>query len=62
VTKKQQRKLHKRARIAAVRATQDAWIESYGLDKPATRKQRDHRFNASQQLSVILGGLPHAAA
>lgn len=62
MTNKQKRKLHKRARIAAARATQNAWIEAYGLDAPTSRRQRDHRFNASQQLSVILGGLPHAAA
>lgn len=56
MTGKQKRAMLKRAHIAAVRATQDTWIETYGLDKPTTRRERDHRFNAAQQLSLILGG------
>lgn len=56
MTGKQKRALLKRSRIAAARATQDQWIETYGLDKPATRRERDHRFNAAQQLSLILQG------
>lgn len=62
MTGKQQRKLRKRAHIAAVRSVQDGWIESYGLDKPTTRRQRDYRFNASQQLSLILQGITGVAS
>jgi hypothetical protein len=62
MTGKQNRAMFKRARIAAVRATQDTWIETYGLDKPTTRKERDRRFTAAQKLSLILQGATGAAS
>lgn len=59
---KKQRKALKREHIALARKTQDQWIEHFGLEAPASRRQRDHRFNAAQKISLILQGIPHAAA
>jgi hypothetical protein len=61
MTGKQKRKFARRARIAAVRATQDQWIAEYGLGAPTTRRQRDHRFTAALKLNLILQGIPHVA-
>lgn len=44
MNKKRQRKLSKRAHIAAVRATQDAWIEGALFVQPGTRRERDALF------------------
>lgn len=62
MTGKQQRKLRKRTHIAAVIATQNAWLEQYGLEPTANRRVRDHRFGAAQRLSLILQGIPHVMA
>jgi hypothetical protein len=53
---KQQRKLRRRARIAAIRATQDAWIADVLFVEPATRRERDALF---AQARAIKGS--HAA-
>ena len=59
---KKQRKALRREHIAVARKTQDQWIQHFGLDAPTNRRERDRRFNAAQQLSLIMQGIPHVAA
>jgi hypothetical protein len=49
MTGKQERKLRKRARIAAAIATQNAWIEDVLWVEAGTRRERDTLFAAAQR-------------
>ena len=59
---KQQRKSVKRLRIASRIATQDQWIEHFGLDAPTSRRERDRRFTAVQQISAAVQGITGVAS
>lgn len=59
---KKQRKAQRREHTALARKTQDQWIQHFGLDAPTNRRERDRRFNAAQQLSLILQGATGVAS
>jgi hypothetical protein len=50
MTGKQKRKLNKRTRIAAVRATQDAWIADVMSIEAGTRRERDTLFSLARSI------------
>jgi hypothetical protein len=53
MTGKQAKKLRKRARIAAVIATQNAWISELLWVEAGTRRERDTLFAAAQRAKEV---------